>query len=112
MRFKVGDRVWFEGRKYTLEENADGTQSIYPLCLSGNGELTFTVYGRMLPGSHKPSIKLVKKKNRRKIWLCEKSLSRIGEIGFSSWTGDGKKPVHEAHNGGDWVEFIEVRNKK
>jgi len=65
--FKPGDRVWFEGKKYTLIESSS---TVYPLCLDGmTDRISFNEYGKQLLVSTKPSLKPVKKKKRQEVWV-------------------------------------------
>ena len=70
-KFKVGDRVWFEGNKFTLvnnfssEEDNNYIDTIYPLQLDTHN-ISFTLSGCQLIQSKNPSIKLVKKRALKK----------------------------------------------
>ena len=70
--FKAGDRVWFEGRKYSLELKSS-VSAAYPFFIrvGYDGTFYFTDDGRLCSDSPKPSLKPVKRKERRRVWLIE-----------------------------------------
>lgn len=109
MNFKAGDRVWFEGVKYTLDDRGDCLNSQYVLCLKGYPGVSFTVDGKILSDGKKSSLKLVKKKQRRRIWLSEMVFNTDNLLKpIAPWyISYSAKPEHADAN--SYIEFVEVK---
>lgn len=102
-KFKVGDRVAVYSRQHR------GTGQVVQ-CFADGLEVVFDSCPDSMRGIRlwhpKQCRKLVKKKERRRVWVAYND-----DASIRAWNLTGDLPAKEIA-GGAWTEFVEVRKKR